>query len=231
MLDHEHRNLERRWRETGEPDDEAALIQARLRTGALSQQQVLLASVVGHEPARACFPDVRREPLFCDLCYRLAEWGREAALRAGVAATTYMYGRWTWPHAEGDPREVLWRIEDWLTNPSEALAQRVTEQAEQLLAAIHRAEGDEDFGFVIHGNRNTDLAGAASLLGFVVGASAFEEEERRDLVRALTGAERVLDDDEELRIAIREEITPWALSYGDPIRDRVMARLREAGVE
>jgi hypothetical protein len=45
------RKLERRWKETGAPDDGAAYLRERMRAGELSQDRVRWAAACGHEPA------------------------------------------------------------------------------------------------------------------------------------------------------------------------------------
>lgn len=46
------RGLERRWKETGEPEDEAAYLLERLRTGGLSRERLDLATYLGGVGAR-----------------------------------------------------------------------------------------------------------------------------------------------------------------------------------
>ncbi|MBX3467761.1 MAG: hypothetical protein KF878_12830 [Planctomycetes bacterium] len=52
MSDTKLRDLERRWRETGSPDDEAAYLLERVRVGDLTQERLELAAYCGHEGAR-----------------------------------------------------------------------------------------------------------------------------------------------------------------------------------
>lgn len=55
MSDQKLRDLERRWHETGSPDDEAAYLVERVRVGDLTQDLLELAAYCGHEGAnRAC---------------------------------------------------------------------------------------------------------------------------------------------------------------------------------
>ncbi len=52
MSDTKLRDLERRWEETGSPDDEAAYLLERVRVGDLSRERLELAAYCGHEGAR-----------------------------------------------------------------------------------------------------------------------------------------------------------------------------------
>ncbi|MCW8137456.1 MAG: hypothetical protein KIT58_00955 [Planctomycetota bacterium] len=52
MSDTRLRELERRWNETGSPDDEAAYLLERVRVGDLTQERLELAAYCGHEGAR-----------------------------------------------------------------------------------------------------------------------------------------------------------------------------------
>ena len=52
MSDQRLRELERRWRETGSVEDEAAYLRERVRVGDLTQERLELAAHCGHEGAR-----------------------------------------------------------------------------------------------------------------------------------------------------------------------------------
>jgi len=56
MSDQEQRELERRYRETGDVEAAAALIQARLREGTLERSRVQWAAALGYPPARQLEP-------------------------------------------------------------------------------------------------------------------------------------------------------------------------------
>lgn len=63
MSDEKLRELERRWRETGAAQDEAALLRERVRVGVLPRRQLELAAYLGHPAAQeALGPSVFSEP-------------------------------------------------------------------------------------------------------------------------------------------------------------------------
>ena len=65
MSDTKLRELERRWKETGAVEDEAAYLLERVRVGDLTQERLELAAYCGHEGARNCITlrSARREPI------------------------------------------------------------------------------------------------------------------------------------------------------------------------
>ena len=52
MSDSRLRTLERRWKETGAAEDEAAYLIERMRVGGLSQERLLIAAQLGHQPSQ-----------------------------------------------------------------------------------------------------------------------------------------------------------------------------------
>lgn len=61
MTDSRLRELERRWRETGSAEDEAAWLSERLRVGVLSREHLVLAAKLGHLAALRVAADVEEE--------------------------------------------------------------------------------------------------------------------------------------------------------------------------
>ena len=96
MSDSKLRELERRWRETGSVDDEAAYLRERVRVGDLTQERLELAAYCGHEGARRAAPafvtfEADRGALAASL-----RWGKDAAIKLAVTAVQVAlehYGR------------------------------------------------------------------------------------------------------------------------------------------
>jgi hypothetical protein len=117
------RELERRWKETGSPDDEAAYLLERVRVGALSRERLELAAYCGHEGARRA---VGREttaladwPSFVN---GLANWDRVAMVIALSAALELvslplMEGEEGLEQYVGEVRASLVVLEEWAMNP------------------------------------------------------------------------------------------------------------------
>ncbi|MEZ6187545.1 MAG: hypothetical protein R3F62_21365 [Planctomycetota bacterium] len=77
MSDRRLRELERRWGETGDPEDEAALVRARLQAGVLDGERLALAATCGSSLAQSLLPAPLEVP---DVP---ADWGEELLRRWG----------------------------------------------------------------------------------------------------------------------------------------------------
>lgn len=80
MSDERLRDLERRWKETGSVEDEAAWITERMRVGMLAQDRVELAAYCGHQAARKA---LGRDA--CETPEDLEEWIRGLPAQQSVA--------------------------------------------------------------------------------------------------------------------------------------------------
>lgn len=82
------RQLELRWRETGDAPDEARYLVERMRAGLLGRPRLELAAFLGHEGARLALPG--SPSLDSDDPTKLAAdlwpWGKEACVAAAVSA-------------------------------------------------------------------------------------------------------------------------------------------------
>ena len=83
MSDQKLRELERRWRETGSVEDEAAYLRERVRVGDLTQERLELAAYCGHEGARVAANStaVNRDHFLLGL----SQLSRELVAQAAVA--------------------------------------------------------------------------------------------------------------------------------------------------
>jgi len=81
------RDVERRWRETGALEDEAAFLRERVRAGVLDDDRLRLAAYVGHAASRLALGTPSFAPAFFQAwIYGLEPWGVEACQRAAIAA-------------------------------------------------------------------------------------------------------------------------------------------------
>jgi hypothetical protein len=86
MSDEGLRALERRWKASGSPRDEAVYLVARIRRGELTESRVALAAALRHPGALEAIATLRRpEGLPQDPPEGLSEAGREAWLRLSAA--------------------------------------------------------------------------------------------------------------------------------------------------
>jgi len=123
------RELERRWKETGSPDDEAAYLLERVRVGDLTRERLELAAYCGRQgAARACASQppaegrtLMAESLRAAMATLLRVFGVQALVRACMAI--FEGGK-----LQGDASvaPILARTAEWLycKSPESALAVR-----------------------------------------------------------------------------------------------------------
>lgn len=133
MSDQRLRELERKWRESGSVEDEAAYLRERVRVGDLTQERLELAAYCGHEGARASLPDSPRSESYHELLRHLwgqGPTGRHALLRAcrDVAASVAPAWEATEP-AAGQLSNLLSSLDGAIGRPD--LARDLAAQAQQ----------------------------------------------------------------------------------------------------
>lgn len=234
MSDQCRRELDRRWKETGSPEDEAALLLNRARAGDLSREQLKLAAYLEHPAAGLALNQLDEPtpeaPEGAQEWYKhLRQFGNEAALRCLIASIRGLNSKFL--HEYGDEssefsstyrcicrrysEEVSW-IEKHLVFPSEEMSnqwaqraqrnQGMTSENRDILTRILRTSSDDC-------HEAWDLKMTFTL-------------ERA--VYLLRDAEPEIPGDIHIDMAaIREEVIPWALGHSDPVRERVEARQNE----
>jgi hypothetical protein len=120
------RELERRWKETGSPDDEAAYLLERVRVGDLTREMLELAAYCGHEGARlATGCDAQGQPADPEnwAGSLLGRFGRDTLLVAALAAANATLVEWEsadWgtdavsTRYKSGPRKALTALSTWL---------------------------------------------------------------------------------------------------------------------
>ena len=144
MSDAKLRDLERRWKETGSPDDEAAYLLERVRVGDLSRERLELAAYGAHRAAMLALgekqPNVPTRP---DLWLRgLQRWGLRPALIAVVRAMREAMPRWNVSRNDSRPDAVLVAVDAWLSCPCPAHAQECERAGVDAEAAAREAAPD-----------------------------------------------------------------------------------------
>lgn len=126
MSDEDLRELERRFRETGSVEDEAAWLLGRLRAGDLEEEQLRLAACCSHEPSRIALgepPAVEPENSFI-WSLRLQEVGPRLLARVSVALCLEAFVALEGHRFHARCLEALRALEAWAANPSPELAGR-----------------------------------------------------------------------------------------------------------
>ncbi|MBX3470300.1 MAG: hypothetical protein KF878_25820 [Planctomycetes bacterium] len=156
MTDGRLREAERRWRQSGSVDDEAAFLRERVRAGALPPARLEVAAACGHPAAARALPaptrglfgralDRAREALTGDDPWRrLRRFAPEVKVRAAfvIARPTFAAAGATGEVAAAATR-ALAATEAWLEAPSEARAAAASEAAADLYDLINREFEDE----------------------------------------------------------------------------------------
>ncbi|MCO5169279.1 MAG: hypothetical protein M9894_23290 [Planctomycetes bacterium] len=181
------RHLERRWRQTGSAEDEAAFLLRRVRAGALSPERLALAAYCGHD---ACAGEPAGPTTAEAFVVGLARWGRAACVRAGVAAFRAVALSDRATTAKHALRCVA-AVSDWVDCPCDAHVKAV-----QTAHADLRGEGPE-------------AAAAACLVWAVVSEAPARSASTAALaLRPLTTVAAEAD----LVAAMRADLGRWALT-------------------
>lgn len=237
MSDHRLRELERRWKQSGEAEDEAAYLAARVRSGDVDRERLLLAAYLGHGAAERVLnllddPVLRkaREDLYWVDMVR--DRGRDPnnalhGLNAGREAERWNIERWTL------------RLERWghevCVRAAYAVGLRLQDQAAthalaQIVALLERCQEAPAFREEARARVRALFAGTAvgpsdALLGdftqadapLLLGLVLADPSPKRSAEALKTALEtlvaRGVASEEDLRRAVRKKLVPWALGY------------------
>lgn len=237
MADAALRELERRYRESGEEADRARWLAGRVRAGEVSTDRLALAAHAGDAAARlALGPDA--PPVVHDLtewARALAPWGAEARARAALAAARAalpLLLRGSNPNPEL-PR-LLRAAEGFVHGPERSASARLAppgvEPRAAAVQAIARAIERADT-FAVDEAGQAIVAAAQAALWIPHGDHApppLRESLDAAVAEALLLAARALGRDSgprAVRAALTAALAPWALGEDDPL-----ARLARADV-
>jgi len=132
MSDANLRELERRWRETGSVEDEAAWLLQRLRVGELDEERLRLAAYCSHEPSRIAL-DLRplAETGSFGLTLRPGGLGRQLLTRVSVDLCLEVLGVLESHRFHGRCLEAIEALEGWIADPSSSRAGRARRLADR----------------------------------------------------------------------------------------------------
>tara|TARA_R110002072_G_scaffold47901_1_gene131238 strand:- start:2189 stop:2989 length:801 start_codon:yes stop_codon:yes gene_type:complete len=119
MSDEKLRELERRWKETGAVEDEAAFLLERVRAGELTQERLELAAYCRHEGATAATsqPPYSGGPKEHDRWLRgLLKWGHRPLVKAGLCSARHPSGSKGWCERH---QACVTAAQAWLDMPTE----------------------------------------------------------------------------------------------------------------
>lgn len=217
-------------------EDEAAWLLERVRVGDLEQERLELATHLGHQAALRLKGDaLPSDPGFEQWFRRIGRWGRAEIVRA-LLACLFVDPKATIDH-EG--LQVVRETEEWVLCPCDRCEARVRvalEATPYVKWGVREVSLQEAaLGFLAEALsarafKNRSLLALSRLLACLANAQLStlvfskkqgEGEERQS--RARRQVEAIVT------TAIRVELVPWALGYGDPIQMRVAKRAAERG--
>ena len=208
-------------------EDEAAWLRARVQAGELEKSKLELASWLGHPGT--CSSATQSTPPSETLNWerwgeRLAAFGWEVTVRAVVASASLGMPIWCQQVESGEvptdlaplPRAALMAAQVAVLRPSPA-------SARQASAAGQACQPAWEFAHYHWGGR----IHAEWTISAVMEAAELAADMRADLLEGYFAVcNGMRGSDKETLAAVRQELVPWALGYGDPVRDRVEARQR-----
>lgn len=242
------RGLERRWRKTADPRDEATYLAERVRVGDLSPARLRLAAYAGGAGAALALGSqgpTAPEGLTAWVD-GLVAWGKEALLRAGIAATWAVLPAWEALYPEDpSPRAVLLACCAWVLCPCERHRLAVTSARRAVRRDVEPVRGAyaELFSEVLFDHHDDELFsealdafffqavdvvpghGKVRYVAWAAQATAaavwLETGTRAFAARATGLAEEATPAAGAVRTAARHELARWALGLADDVRSRV----------
>jgi hypothetical protein len=136
MTDQKLRDLERRWKETGAPDDEAAYLLERVRVGDLTRERLELAAYCGHEGARAGAGEGAPPHDFVQWIEGFSRWGANAMSLVAVAIALPMLRVFEEDTGEGRLRRAIDAAREYVRHPSAEAARDVEEAGHESLLGL-----------------------------------------------------------------------------------------------
>jgi hypothetical protein len=216
MSDESLRELERRWKETDLPVDEAAFLTTRVRVGDLASDRLELAAYLWYPAARIALPGANAgAPDLRTFVAGFARWGKDARVRAALALTEYLAvaprlvvdSRFARPRTVGEPDTALMAlgaVRAWVDCPCEAHRSRLWYVADE--AGIDYPAAKR-FGDVAWGT----FAQVASATAYLASSTDDQHDYRMhsgdEVAVALTRATA-----DALRAVIVAALLPWALA-------------------
>lgn len=210
-----------RWRRaaaTGDAEAETRLLAGRVRAGELAPERLRLASYLGAPAARELAPLEQRGTWAIGLW----EFGAEAVVRAGIAAARARIAR---VHDGVRTELALELLEAWLVEPDPRGKAALRARAEALAPGA-----SELLRWVLRLFAEYERAGPRVVEGCFLPGPVYELMQAAEAAAgARPGKGRAARDSRGLaaatvRLAIRQELLPWCLGEGDPLRSRVGER-------
>jgi hypothetical protein len=208
VRDRRLQELLQRLAQDASPEDEAAWIAERLRSGDLTHDSLELAAYLGSEPALAVLPagalgDQAPKRGVRTFVKNLRPWGRSVCLRAAIAATRLLV-------TERDDRRRSARVKHL-----HLAEQYAVDPSPELIRELQSLNWRGDAG--------TAKWRAARLCSVIAlqGPEGYFQWRAKEAVAEVADELRSVS---KVRASIVAELLPWCLGYFDPVAARVAAR-------
>lgn len=210
MTDDRLRELERRWKETGSVEDEAAWLSERVRAGYVTHDQVLVAAYLGLPPARLALgadaptiPSANR-----DWVSGLRHFAKIVSVVGAVTVARNQLHIWTeWAPGDGRPGLAIEAASAWIQCPCDDHARAAEAAYEAAHAASRLTVAASDWNQVPRTARASIPAARAAGKAADSAACAARAAAALDARRAsehLLGVIRSPEDTDTLRNALRD---------------------------
>lgn len=215
------RELERRWRETGAVEDEAAWLRERVRVGELTRERLFLAASCGHDGARVA-AEGEAPPLLRNAndLGRLFDWGMDVPVR-GAAAACELVRLSGVPAVEEAARRAIQAVRVWCDCPCDRHAQEA-----ELSADVVAETADPSFEEALGGFSGTNaVTELAQVPGDVerMHAGQLARTKVTSFLVSHDGSETIVDHliasglaERAIVIEVCRALAEWALSSGGP---------------
>lgn len=227
MSDKTERELERRWRASGDDADEARVLTARLRAGRLDPDRVVLAAGLEHPPAVQALIEAKESaPLPArlyaapDLHRALQKVGPEAAVRVSLLCLTLV--RSTLGARQDERVEaVAAGLAAWLRTPGPSTRRAVLDARDALEEDVvwedaEELSSDEQLLRVAYAAAESVLPPPGHVTKVVVNGESLDKDESfvaaRHAVETLTLTRELLPH-APLQAGLRAELFPWLLLH------------------
>lgn len=195
MSDENLCELERRWKETGAVEDEAAFLLERVRVGELTQDRLELGACFGCQAASTA---LGRGPVVLSVLDGLPACSAEAAVRVAVAAARVALPHWLDKHQASplarQAEEAIELVERWVMCPCEQHSRACLDSVASSMPHWWSRLGE----LPEHPDRVARVVSSA--------------------IRSST--EHLPDPSSSVCAAIHSEVLPWILGYWDPLAER-----------
>lgn len=141
------RALERRWRQTGDLQDEILYLREQVRAGLVPSKSLQLAAHCGHAASLQALQQAAHQLTVRQWYIRLQDWGRRPIVAAGFYAAAWIVNRWSLAHDRPPQLDrTLNEILAWLRRDGSISEAHALYSSLEVPCAMEIGGLEEDFG-------------------------------------------------------------------------------------